>query len=307
MVDEGLVKPGQYAANMIKTFEEVYGEMKRQKLLCAAEIQELDASNLIAPQDAAIYRSIVGMGIYLSQERLDIAYTIKELASKMSSPAESALQQMRKRVGYLKETDNQRILLPMCEKGYGVQTRSDFPWLLESFTDADWSGSKTRRSTSAAVHAINGVIVHTTSRMQKTVSLSSAESELHAIVAGACDGICLRYSLEFLTNQQAQHVCWMDSSATRQIACKRGSGKLRHVSGRLLWVKDKVAEGIMEVKAGWNHHHNLADVGTKPLGKNQTSTSFALVQCSTLAVEKELVLQEAENLRRPRAVEKRRR
>ena len=101
VVDEGLlVKPGQYAANMIKTFEEVYGEVKRQKLPCTAEIQELDTSDLITPQDAAIFRSIVGAGIYLSQERLDIAYTIKELASKMSSPTESALQHMRKLVGY---------------------------------------------------------------------------------------------------------------------------------------------------------------------------------------------------------------
>ena len=59
--------------------------MKRQKLPFTAEIEELDTSNLITPQDAAIYRSIVGMGIYLSQERLDIAYTIKELASKMAT------------------------------------------------------------------------------------------------------------------------------------------------------------------------------------------------------------------------------
>ena len=181
----------------------------------------------------------------------------------------------------------------MCEKGYGVQTRSDFPWLLESFTDADWSGSKTRRSTSAAVHAINGVIVHTTSWTQKTVSLSSAESELHALVAGACDGICLRYSLEFLTNQQVQRVCWIDNSATRQIVCKRGSGKLRHVSGRLLWVQDKVAEAIMEVKQVGTTY-NLADVGTKPLGKNRLQLLLHWCNARTASGER-VGWQEAEN------------
>ena len=100
------------------------------------------------------------------------------------------------------------------------------------------------------------------------MSLSSAESELHALVAGACDGICLRYSLEFLTDQKVHHICWIDNSANRQIACKRGSGKLRHVSGRLLWVQDKVAEGVMEVRQ-IGTTYNLADVGTKPLGKNR--------------------------------------
>lgn len=50
------------------------------------------------------YRSVVGMGIYLAQERCDIAFCIKELASKMSSPTEVSIQ-MRKFLGYLKDTE----------------------------------------------------------------------------------------------------------------------------------------------------------------------------------------------------------
>ena len=39
---------------------------------------------------------------------------------------------------------------------------------------------------------------------------------------------------------------WVDNS--EQIANKRGAGRLRHVSGKLLWCQDKVAGGTMEVK-----------------------------------------------------------
>ena len=38
------------------------------------------------------------------------------------------------------------------------------------------------------------------------VSLSSAESELHALVSGACDGICLKHSLQFLTGDDVQYI-----------------------------------------------------------------------------------------------------
>ena len=33
-----------------------------------------------------------------------------------------------------------------------------------------------------------------------------AESELHALVSGACDGICTKHALEFLTGDPVHHV-----------------------------------------------------------------------------------------------------
>ena len=267
-VEDGLlIKPGQYAANIIKTYEDHFGPARKQKLPATSDIQDADGSNLASPEDAAIFRSIVGMGIYLAQERMDVAFVVKELASRMSSPTEISLLKVQKFVGYLKETESQHILLPLPQRGQGMHMRSHELWILESYTDADWSGNRaTRKSTSSSVHALNGMIIYSTSRGQKVVSLSSAESELHALVAGACDGICFKHVIEFLTGEQVQHVCWVDNSATRQIACKRGAGRLRHISGKLLWCQDRVANGSLEVKQ-IGTAYNLADIGTKPLSK----------------------------------------
>ena len=259
--DDLLIKPGQYASNVIKTYEDHFGPARKQKLPATSDIQDADGSNLASPEDAAIYKSIVGMGIYLAQERMDVAFVVKELAGRMSSPTEISLLKVQKFVGYLKETEHQHILLPLPQRGQGINMRSHELWILASCTDADWSGNRaTRKSTSSSVHALNGMIIYSTSRGQKVVSLSSAESELHALVAGACDGICLKHVIEFLTGGQVQHVCWVDNSATRQI------GRLRRISGKLLWCQDKVASGSLEVKQ-IGTAYNLADIGTKPLSK----------------------------------------
>ena len=134
-VPEGLlVRPGQYATRMIKTFEDKYGPVRKQRLPATSDIQDADGSNVVPHEDASVFRSIVGMGIYLSQERLDISFAIKELASKMASPTELAVQRARRLVGYLKETEEQRILLPLPVQGEGLH--GQMRELLESFTDA---------------------------------------------------------------------------------------------------------------------------------------------------------------------------
>ena len=256
--------------------EETYGKVKRQRLPASADIQDADSSNLVGPQEASAFRSITGMGIYyLAQERLDIAYTTKELASKPHGGGSTedaqagGLSQGDRTSTYSAPKSNQR-------------RRHQYPWIFETCSDADWSGCKaTRRSTSSAIHAVNGLIMHSSSRGQKTISLSSAESELNALVAAACDGICLKDSLEFLTQEEVEHVCWVDNSATRQIARKRGSGKLRHLSGKLPWCQDKVADGSLSVRQVGTTL-NIADIGAKPLSRARVDKvgSFALlVQC----------------------------
>ena len=118
----------------------------------------------------------MGSGIYLSQERLDSSFAIKELASSTSTPTAVSISRMKKLIGYLKSTEGQRVKIP-------------FPCAY-CRTDADWSGHKGHRtSTSSSVHAVNGCVVFEM-RGQKVVSLS--QSELHALVGGACDGWSIR-------------------------------------------------------------------------------------------------------------------
>ena len=118
------------------------------------------------------------------------------------------------------------------------------------------------------MHAVNGCVLFATSRGQKVVSLSSAESELHALVGGARDGVFIRQCLKFLTGGEVQHVCLKDNSATRQITHKIGSGKLRRISGRLLWCQEVNSSKELEVKQ-IGTIHNVSDIGAKPLSQQR--------------------------------------
>ena len=125
---------------------------------CDASIQLEDASSELEPSDASWYRSIVGMCLYLSRDRPDIMFTVKEVAARMSKPTLTGLQHLRKLVGYLKHTGELGIFLQCPSPGQGkVKFCPSKFWVLETYSDADWASNKQhRRSTSCGVHVLNG-------------------------------------------------------------------------------------------------------------------------------------------------------
>ena len=261
------IMPGRYSDSMIQTFEEFYGQVKLYHTPCSEEAQDIGQSGELPWKEASLFRSVVGSGIYLSMERVEIAYTIKQLAGGMANPTHAHLQVMRRLIGYLKFTKGYYSHLSFPAYGKGIHNNYSEKWVLESFTDSDWSGDrKSRRSTSSAAHSVNGMICYHSSRGQKVVSLSSAEAELHGLVGGAVDGIFIRRCLEFLVEQPIFHACLIDNSATRQISNKQGTGKLRHVSGKLLWVQDQTASKELVVKQVGTVY-NISDINTKPMSR----------------------------------------
>ena len=61
---------------------------------------------------------------------------------------------------------------------------------------------------------------------------------------------------------------YVDNSACRQIANKLGTGRLRHIQGKLLWIQHMTKSGQIKIKAvgtTWNP----ADLGTKTLSADR--------------------------------------
>ena len=160
LLENGLkITPGKYAETMIESYEATMGKAKIQKLPCTQEMLEPDGATLLEPELASLFRPVVGCGTYLSQERPDVAFAIKELAGSMSNPTTGSLRKLGRSIGYLKDTLGQHTILEMPEPGRGLIVKTlETRWLLETFSDSDWSGSKSaRRSTSSAIHMVNGV------------------------------------------------------------------------------------------------------------------------------------------------------
>ena len=234
-----------------------------------------DESETLGDSQASVYRSLVGALLYLSHERPNIQFCAKSLSSSLKNPTVQAWHNLGRLIGYLKLHEN--VSLGMSKGGCGtslfgllhghVEAQSDI--MIESFSDANWGGNRDSRSTSSAQHFVNGQLVHSSSRNQHCIALSSTESEYYSLVSCAIDTLDLKHILELMfPSKNVVATVYVDNSACRQIANKLGTGRLRHIQGKLLWIQHMTKSGQIKIKAvgtTWNP----ADLGTKTLSADR--------------------------------------
>lgn len=103
---------------------------------------------------------------------------------------------------------------------------------LEIFSGADWASNKqNRRSISATCIFFGTCLLHSASRTQKLISLSSGESEMYAASSAACDALLLKTLICFCIGKNFICIHYLDSSAARGILSGRGSSSTHVVSG----------------------------------------------------------------------------
>ena len=93
---------------MLKAYEGQFGKIKLQQLPSDNSLQIEDKSEVLDDQERiSLFRSNVGSGIYLCQERYDVAFIefiVKELASRTANPTAMSFHHLKKFLGYLKKT-----------------------------------------------------------------------------------------------------------------------------------------------------------------------------------------------------------
>eukprot|EP00435_Cladocopium_sp_Y103_P068164 s313_g31.t1 len=72
-------------------------------------------------------RSAVGGLLYLARDRPDLAFPVKELSSKMAQPTVTALQRLRKVMGYVKGTQEYAVVIGEPTPGQGDVTMCQIP------------------------------------------------------------------------------------------------------------------------------------------------------------------------------------
>ena len=181
-------------------------------------LQQMAANDSTAALDderAQAYRSIVGIGLYLSADRPDIQFPIRLLGSKVKSPTELSWKGARRLAQYLIGTMQYTWVLQCNQRGSNLLYKADEAHdkhYIEVYCDADWSGVKSnRRSISSAAYCIDGNLAYYTCRVQRCVSLSSCESDWCSAVSAACDGLYLQQVLSFLCQDQVDLVLKIDN------------------------------------------------------------------------------------------------
>ena len=223
------------------------------------------------------YRSAVGTLLYVSGDRPDTQFFIKELASKLQTPTKGSMQSLVNLIGYMVSTKDYHLVMtgtnPSRSFRHRAEGLSDAPWheekkgiwLLEVATDSDWSGNReTRSSTSCGSIYLGGNWIHSYSRTQKLITLSSTEAEFVALVGGASEGLLLKAVIQHLVNGEVELKLFGDNTASIALASKDGVGKLKHVSGRLLWIQQRQQLGDLQLRRV-DTLTNPSDLGTKVL------------------------------------------
>lgn len=148
----------------------------RQGAKAVKKLERVSSTGDLNPHEATMFRAFSARANYLAQDRPDIALSTKELCREFAVPSQVSFLKLKRVVRYL-------IGLPRLIYRYEWQKR---PTHLDIYTDSDFAGCKTsRRSTSGGVIMHGSDCLKHWASTQSTLSLSTAESELH--------GICKRH------------------------------------------------------------------------------------------------------------------
>ena len=178
---------------------------------------DLSKTELLNAERAARYRSAVGSGIYLSADRRDIAYSVKELARHMSAPRECDWECIEILAKYLQAKPDYVRVTALDADAY----EGDLS--LDVYSDSDWAGRpETRRSTDSHVAYVGGAIIAATTQTQPGLpATSSPDAESRGISRATREALFIHgLANEDFGLQTSIPWLWTDSS-TALTATKR--------------------------------------------------------------------------------------
>ena len=132
---------------------------------------------------------------------------------------------------------------------------------VEVMTDSDWvSDTKTRRSCSGGLIRVGGNLIHHWSKTQQTVALSSGEAEMNASVKAISEGFGVTELLKEIGINDVRMIVCTDSSACKGMILRRGSGKVKHLTTKQLWVQGAVRAHEIEIQTYSPRHKHCGHV-----------------------------------------------
>ena len=190
----------------------------------------------LSAEDSQAFRRLVARANYISVDRPDIAFAVKELCRRMSKPTERDWNHLLRLGKFL---SGRKRAVQLFTWQYGSND-------MKVYADSNFAGCKsTRKSTSGGCVMIGQHYIRGWSKTQAVISLSSGEAELAGIVRGTCEAIGAR-SIGKDLDMNLEGVVFTDSSAALSMTGRVGAGKIRHLDTSMLWVQHKQARGEVE-------------------------------------------------------------
>ena len=136
----------------------------------------------LAGEDLTRYRSVVATANFISQDRPDVRFAVKELCREMARPTCASWRKLNKLARYLRGQPRVVQKIKLDVDGVGNKVKN--------VIDSDWAGcSQTRKSTNGGCIMVGDVCLKAWSTTQNVVALSSGEAEYYAAIMGASEGL----------------------------------------------------------------------------------------------------------------------
>ncbi len=266
-------------------------------------------SERLSGESASLFRSALGLILYVAQDRPDIQFSTKVLATYMAHPCVKALAASKHLALYLDGTSDVGILLRRCdpydttfdrwneEEIVEPDYRKDRSALtLDAFSDSSWGDEKsTRKSTTAGMVFANGCLILSICRAQSTVALSSCEAELYAANSTMIECMYLYQLAQFLMGEDTfvRQRLFLDSSSAKFVVQKSGVGKLKHVAIKHMFLQQLLRQKVFTIHK-IPTRVNPSDLNTKKLSVERRKLLSVLCGlyplCSQAEDEEEILL-----------------
>ena len=187
--------------------------------------------------DQEYYRRLVGRLIYLAVTRPDLAYSVHILSQFMQAPRLEHWEAALRVVRYLKGAPGQGILL-----------RADSDLTLQGWCDSDWAACPiSRQSLTGWLVFLGKSPISWKTKMQHTVSRSSAEAEYRAMASITCEIKWLKALLLSLGIHHSKVVpLFCDSESALHIAKNPVfHERTKHIEIDCHFVRDAITDGLI--------------------------------------------------------------
>lgn len=258
-LDGILVNQKVYIENMLKRFNmDQANSLSTPCGGCEKESEELVGNEVP-------YREAVGCLMFLMiATRPDIAFAVSRAARAVEKPTTADWLNVKRIFRYLRATSNYGLFYRKISNNKNVDV----------YSDADFGGDvKTRRSTTGVVATFAGGAVSWSSRLQKSVALSTTEAEFVAASEGAKELIWLTRLLNEIgvdcTQKPTLHVD--NASAVKLTKNPEFHKRSKHIEIRYFFVRECYLNNQIAIEH-ISGNNQIADILTKFLSRERFET-----------------------------------
>ncbi|CAK0821956.1 unnamed protein product, partial [Prorocentrum cordatum] len=212
-----------------------------------------DVHDPLGRGDAVLFRTGAGTLQYLAEDTPTVKFAASGIMEGMTAPLQIHQMRLARCSRYLLDHPGEVWLFDYQK----------MPLSLTEYCDSDWAADReTRKSVSCVVESFGKHLIDVSASKQSLLALSSGEAEFYAIIKGATQGVQTSQVIESFVGRECKLDLLSDSSAAQGICNRHGSGKVRHLSAKDLWVQSFFRDNRGNLKKVGTDV-NWADLGTK--------------------------------------------